>query len=163
MVKVNVIKSDFIEGHREFSKASTEVTRREWVPPSKGNTLTLQTTNPCILTFKAMEYAARGPVIQRALQIESELKSVSSILLHHLFSVCFYAWGDIKDYQYISRFWKCKKLHLGTRHWWHWRSLKKSLKASYLMMRLKGLKGFAEFLEIFGFHLILLYKRNLEN
>ncbi len=37
-------------------------------------TLTPATCNPYIKTFKAMEYAARGPVILRANQIESQLK-----------------------------------------------------------------------------------------
>lgn len=41
--------------------------------PSK--TLTSSTCNPYIKTFKAMEYAARGPVILRAMEIETELRS----------------------------------------------------------------------------------------
>ncbi|CAL8070726.1 unnamed protein product [Orchesella dallaii] len=36
--------------------------------------LTLQTTNPHILGFRAMEYAARGPVIMRAIELEQELE-----------------------------------------------------------------------------------------
>jgi hypothetical protein len=39
-------------------------------------TMTLDTINPSILSFKAMEYAARGPVILRTLQIEQELLQV---------------------------------------------------------------------------------------
>lgn len=39
-------------------------------------TLTLGNCNPYIKTFKAMEYAARGPVILRAMQIDQELRQV---------------------------------------------------------------------------------------
>lgn len=41
----------------------------------RNKTLTTSTCNPYIKTFKAMEYAARGPVILRAMQIEAELRS----------------------------------------------------------------------------------------
>ncbi len=44
--------------------------------------LTLDTMNPSI---KRVEYAVRGPIVQRAVQIERELKmvSVSSSTHHH--------------------------------------------------------------------------------
>jgi len=45
------------------------------VSKSKEPSLTLSTINPLILTFKAMEYAARGPVILKTLEIERELIS----------------------------------------------------------------------------------------
>jgi hypothetical protein len=44
---------------------------------NEGRTLTISNCNPYIKTFKAMEYAARGPVIMRAMQIDQELREVN--------------------------------------------------------------------------------------
>ena len=43
-------------------------------------TMSVDTINPSILSFKAMEYAARGPVILRTLEIERELLNVITVL-----------------------------------------------------------------------------------
>ena len=42
---------------------------------SRGKELTLDTMNP---TVKKVEYAVRGPIVQRAVQIEKELKEVDN-------------------------------------------------------------------------------------
>lgn len=39
-----------------------------------GSVLNLSTINPHILGFQKMEYAARGPIITRAMTLEQELK-----------------------------------------------------------------------------------------
>ena len=41
--------------------------------PSRGKVLTVDTMNPNV---KRVEYAVRGPIVQRAVQIEKELKEV---------------------------------------------------------------------------------------
>jgi hypothetical protein len=46
--------------------------------------LTLSTTNPHILAFRAMEYAARGPVITRAISLEQELALMKQVNKHIL-------------------------------------------------------------------------------
>jgi hypothetical protein len=73
MGKAKLLKSSsLIEG-----QIQCELKSEERLVSNKSKTLTLLTTNPFILTFKAMEYAARGPVILRALQIEKELTEVN--------------------------------------------------------------------------------------
>jgi len=44
--------------------------------------MTLASINPLILNFKAMEYAARGPVILRTMEIESEMRQVGTDSIH---------------------------------------------------------------------------------
>lgn len=39
----------------------------------KGKVLTLDTMNPCV---RRVEYAVRGPIVQRALELEQELRQV---------------------------------------------------------------------------------------
>lgn len=39
----------------------------------KGKVLTLDTMNPCV---RRVEYAVRGPIVQRALELEHELRQV---------------------------------------------------------------------------------------
>jgi len=46
----------------------------------KTPSLTMQTTNPAIQSFKALEYAGRGPVGQRTMQIDMELRQVNLLL-----------------------------------------------------------------------------------
>lgn len=43
--------------------------------PSRGKVLTLDNMNPNV---KRVEYAVRGPIVQRAVQIEKELKEVNN-------------------------------------------------------------------------------------
>ena len=43
---------------------------------SRGKVLTIDTMNP---TVKKVEYAVRGPIVQRAVQIEKELKEVTYV------------------------------------------------------------------------------------
>lgn len=43
--------------------------------------LTLETTNPHILAFRKMEYAARGPIIMRAMELDRELAQAKKVLL----------------------------------------------------------------------------------
>jgi len=47
----------------------------------RAQTMSVNTINPYILSFKAMEYAARGPVILRTLEIEQELLKVITLFL----------------------------------------------------------------------------------
>lgn len=44
--------------------------------PGRGKVLTLDTMNPHV---KRVEYAVRGPIVQRAMQIEKELKQVRAV------------------------------------------------------------------------------------
>lgn len=44
--------------------------------------LTLPTTNPHILAFREMEYAARGPVITKAISLEKELALMKQVNKH---------------------------------------------------------------------------------
>ena len=82
MVKPNLIKSIIsIEKGESLTKSldGDKLNSNGWSQkPCKNNinTLTLATSNPHIRTFKAMEYAARGPVILRAMEIENELRQV---------------------------------------------------------------------------------------
>lgn len=39
----------------------------------RGKVLTLDTMNPCV---RRVEYAVRGPIVQRALELEQELRQV---------------------------------------------------------------------------------------
>lgn len=66
---------------------STEVSEKHGVSGIKKEpvkVLTLSTTNPHILAFRAMEYAARGPVITRAISLEQEIALLKQVNKHIL-------------------------------------------------------------------------------
>nr|XP_019969279.1 PREDICTED: alanine aminotransferase 2-like [Paralichthys olivaceus] len=53
---------------------------------SRAKVLTIDTMNP---TVKKVEYAVRGPIVQRAVELERELSEVCSLCMDHtLFYIC---------------------------------------------------------------------------
>lgn len=52
--------------------------------PYRGRVLTLDNMNPNV---RRVEYAVRGPIVQRAMQIEKELKEVKTSVVLQLASV----------------------------------------------------------------------------
>ena len=79
MVRVKVSEIESISPtpwDKEEFKLTIEKTEQSPENQKKAKTLTLANTNPCILSFKQMEYAAKGPVICRAFEIEKELRQV---------------------------------------------------------------------------------------
>lgn len=57
--------------------------------PCRGKVLTLDSMNPNV---KRVEYAVRGPIVQRAVQIEKELKEVKCVRLLHAHSSAREVW-----------------------------------------------------------------------
>lgn len=68
-------KSDISSANNPLQDNNVLLTDIEIEPRRKN--LTLDSINPSILSFKAMEYAARGPVILRAIQLEKEMAQVN--------------------------------------------------------------------------------------
>lgn len=88
-VGAEVCGESFFSKNQTYSRGSSTQNQNgkpngiKRVCPEHVKVLSLTNTNPHILGFRAMEYAARGPVITRAISLEQELALIKQVNTMH--------------------------------------------------------------------------------